>query len=405
MATGTGSATAGRLGVDRRRPARAADGHRLGLVERHDRGRVGGAVGAGRRRARRRARPRRPGAKRRSPITSSGPSAGRIGARRADQPDRHARSSPARGDDEHRRASTHRRRAGRADEAPGTLGPVTRRADHRRFSAGATDTRPSCGRRRCRAAAAAPSRGQGPPAPARPATACRCGCRRVAASPAAGGGWRGAARPPRRRSARPAGRCGSSPAHHSTSSTSMLPSPAIAPLVEQHGLQRRPPPGERGRQLGARAASARRDRAARRPAPASTRPSRRGSWRRSRLPSSSATTQRSHRSSSLAGAVRQPLDRRPSPSRSSRPVMPKWIPSADRRCARRAACRAGRSPSIVGRARRRRRRRRRRADRCARRRRTVGRRAPPAARRVSSTSSTSGTAASVPRRRRAAAHS
>ena len=62
---------------------------------------------------------------------------------------------------------------------------------------------------------------------ARSARSCRCGCRRGPSSPAADGGSSTAAGRSRRSSSEPAGRRGSRPARQRTSSTSMLPSPAM----------------------------------------------------------------------------------------------------------------------------------------------------------------------------------
>ena len=170
-------------------------------------------------------------------------------ARRPDEPDRGARASRCptttsrHGEHDRRRAGRAEDGAGAADTAPPIMpgsALVGRTPDRR---APADDVAPQLARRRA---------GTCPPAPQRRRQ--RAGV--AAAAPqhhrAAGGGWRAAARRPRRAPATPAGRCGSRPAHHSTSSTSMLPRPATARLVEQHGLQRRPPAGQRGGQLGAR---------------------------------------------------------------------------------------------------------------------------------------------------------
>ena len=145
-----------------------------------------------------------------------------------------------------------------------------------------------------------------------------------------------------------AGRCGSMPAHHSTSSTSMLPSPATARWSSSTAFTGARRPGQRRRQLARASASARRARA--RPASGSsqTRPSRRGSWKRSRLPSS-----RPHDPAVPAGVVvarrRTPggRGRRATSSRSSRPVMPKCSPSVGPSVSTRAPCPAGRTASIV----------------------------------------------------------
>ena len=281
-------------------------------------------------------------AKRRSPITSSGPGPARRGAvERTSQTVVPIITSPI---DDEQHDEHGRRRGGRCDHRDITDGggeQQPRPADHRRFTAGATDTRRSSARPRRRAAARRRRAGSARRAPAPPATASRCGCRRGAASPAAGGGWRAAARPPRRaqRGRRPVGIERRPPQHlvdEHVAEAGDRPSgraarPSAAPAAGP--ARRRDRPG---------AASARRDRAARRPAPATPVPAAGGRAAAAGDPSSSRTDPAVPHGVVGAGAVGQPLDR-PAVAVAQQPAGHAEVDprASGRRCGRRAASRGG----------------------------------------------------------------
>ena len=140
------------------------------------------------------------------------------------------------------------------------------------------------------------------------ATACRCGCRRAAASRASGGGsirCNSDDLVGRQRSSRSV-RVDAGPPQHLVDEH--VAETGHRRLVEQHRLHRRPPTLQRRHQLARVSGSGRPARG--RPSSGSSqiRPNRRGSWKRSRVPSSRAHDPAVPAASSSSDAVLEALE-------------------------------------------------------------------------------------------------